>query len=358
MTYEEQLAVLSAAAVSAYWTNLDPTETHPFLGETLFPAKKKLGLRLDWLKGYNQGAVVLQPSAFDTIASVRDRIAAEIVDAEMPFFREAMRIGERDRQELLTLLDRNPQIAAPLIAKLYDDAGALVKGAHAQAERMRFDLLTTGRISLKSSDDTGRAVAYDYNYDPSGKWATANTKTLTATDLWSDAEHAKPLQEIEKMKQAIAEVSGNTPSRLLMNTVTFTNMCACESVKRSVMPVWEAGMFIPTNTIKSFVEDSLGVSIVIYDKRFIDADKKTKKYLPDGKVVFLPETTLGSTWYGTTPEEFDLANSTDANVSVVDTGVAITTLTEKHPVNVQTIVSQITLPSFEAMNNVGVLTVL
>ena len=42
MTYEEQLAVLSAAAVSAYWTNLDPKETHPFLGETLFQLKRNL----------------------------------------------------------------------------------------------------------------------------------------------------------------------------------------------------------------------------------------------------------------------------------------------------------------------------
>ena len=48
--------------------------------------------------------VALQPSAFDTKASVRDRIGIAKIITEMPFFREAMRIGELERQELLTTL--------------------------------------------------------------------------------------------------------------------------------------------------------------------------------------------------------------------------------------------------------------
>ena len=50
-------------------------------------------------------------------------------------------------------------------------------------------------------------------------------------------------------------------------------------------------------------------------------------------------------------------SGSEANVSVVDTGIAITTLKEPHPVNVKTIVSEIVLPSFERMADICVLKV-
>ena len=65
----------------------------------------------------------------------------------------------------------------------------------------------------------------------------------------------------------------------------------------------------------------------------------------------MPSGALGSTWFGTTPEEADLiGGNTDAEVSIVNTGVAVTTLVIPHPVNVETIVSEIVLPSFERLN--------
>jgi hypothetical protein len=72
----------------------------------------------------------------------------------------------------------------------------------------------------------------------------------------------------------------------------------------------------------------------------------------------LPSYALGNTWFGTTPEEFDLMSGTaNASVSIVNTGVAITTIKEPHPVNVQTIVSEIILPSFERMDDIFVIKV-
>ena len=64
----------------------------------------------------------------------------------------------------------------------------------------------------------------------------------------------------------------------------------------------------------------------------------------------MPSGPLGSTWYGTTPEESDLMTGSDAQVSIVNTGTAITTYKEKHPVNVVTIVSSVMIPSFETID--------
>ena len=71
----------------------------------------------------------------------------------------------------------------------------------------------------------------------------------------------------------------------------------------------------------------------------------------------IPEGNLGSTWFGTTPEEADLMAGAEASVELVDTGVAITTTKETDPVNVMTKVTQVSLPSFEQVDKVAILTV-
>ena len=52
-----------------------------------------------------------------------------------------------------------------------------------------------------------------------------------------------------------------------------------------------------------------------------------------------------------------MSGNVAASVSIVNTGVAVTTIKEAHPVNVQTIVSEIVLPSFEKMDDIFVIKV-
>ena len=79
------------------------------------------------------------------------------------------------------------------------------------------------------------------------------------------------------------------------------------------------------------------------------------KFMPANTFVLFPDGDLGNTWFGTTPAESDLMGGSVANVSIVDTGVAITTAKHVDPVNVETIVSQICLPSFEMADQVFIL---
>ncbi len=66
--------------------------------------------------------------------------------------------------------------------------------------------------------------------------------------------------------------------------------------------------------------------------------------------MLLPNGVLGSTWYGTTPEERTLASGNTADVSIVNTGVAVSVTITSDPVNTKTTVSEIVLPSFERMD--------
>ena len=53
----------------------------------------------------------------------------------------------------------------------------------------------------------------------------------------------------------------------------------------------------------------------------------------------------------------NLAQIKYLNAQIVDTGVAITTIKIPHPVNIETIASEIVLPSFERMDEVYVIKV-
>jgi len=352
--------IFESKAIASYWTDVNANMKDPMIGTKYFPVSKQTGLSLAWIKGKNNLPVALQPSAFDTKATLRDRIGVSELSTEMPFFREAMRIGEKDRQDIETLLAKGEQFAQPTILRIFDDITNLVNGALVQAERMRMSLLYSGSIAISATAENGRPIAYNYNYDVDGTWAAENTIELTGNSTWTLANKAAsdPINDLLDAAEVLAEKFGVKAVEALMNTTTFKGMITSESIAKAINPNGASSIIVTRNTAKQFIQDQTGLTITLYDKMFKDEQGVDRKYYPDGYVTLLPSYALGNTWFGTTPEEFDLMSGTaNASVSIVNTGVAITTIKEPHPVNVQTIVSEIVLPSFERMSDIYVMKV-
>ena len=350
--------IFESKAIASYWTDVNANMTDPMIGTKYFPVSKQTGLSLAWIKGRNNLPVALQPAAFDTKAPLRDRIGVKELSTEMPFFREAMRIGEKDRQDIETLLAKGEQFAQPTIMRIFDDVNNLVDGAMVQAERMRMSLLYGGKIGITATAENGRDIAYNYDYDTDGEWADKNNLELLTDSQWTVAKKAtsQPINDLLDAVEQMAETKGVRPVEVLMNTTTFKGMIASESIAKAMNPLGATSMIVTRNTAKQFIENETGLTITLYDKMFKDEQGVDRKYFPDGYATLLPAYALGNTWYGTTPEEFDLMSGTaNASVSVVNTGVAITTIKEPHPVNVQTVVSEIVLPSFERMDDIYVI---
>lgn len=343
---------VNAKALGAYWT--EATENSmPYLGETLFPARRQAGLDLSWIKGKGGLPVALKPSAFDAKATIRDRIGVTKIETEMPFFREAMRIGEKERQELLKLQNAGDQYLMPLIERIFDDSKALVDGALVQAERQRMQLLAYGSINIAAN-----GVNYEYAY-ADNDWNTNNKTTLTSDNLWSAVSTADPIVDIRTAQKAVERRTGTKPTRAICNDTVWTYLLENSKIKTAINGVTNASIAITDAQLENYLLTQLGLSVSVYTKKYQDEAGVTKDFYPTTRFTLLPATTLGNTYFGTTPEEADLmgANNTRANVSVVNNGVAITTLKEEHPVNVETIVSEIVLPSFERMDEVHVLVV-
>lgn len=347
--------MVTPQALVAYYEEIASNRI-PFLGEGLFPADKKMGLRLEWIKGYDSLPVALMPSAFDTKPTLRDRRGIAQESTKMPFFREAMRLGEEDRQQLLMFIEANNNaFARQLINRIFDDTKQLVDGAVLIPEIMRMKLLTAGAFTISSPAESGINVAYQYNYDPNGTWASENTTTLLSTNVWSDYDDSNPISDILAVKRTAAR-RGITLSRAIIGYDTWLDLVQNEKLKLAINPLASSAdnVILTDAQVKTYIESMCQLRIEVYDKMYADQDGVSQYFYPArGQMTLLPAGTLGKTWYGTTPEEADLmAGNTLAQVSVVNTGIAVSTQKEAMPVNLITWVSEIVLPSFENMNMV------
>lgn len=335
--------LVNAKNIATYYL-ANPSNAIPYLGATLFPSKKQLGLDLSWIKGSRGLPVSLMPSAFDTKATLRDRIGFSKIDTEMPFFREAMRIGEKDRQELNKVAaSQNEALIMPIINAIYDDVTTLVSGAQVVPERMIMQLLSTGKISI---------VANRQNYDYDYKMPTSHQEALTTDAKWSNPD-ADIVGDIKTWQDKVEDDTGVRPTKAICTRKTWNYILQNKPVRLDMNPLGGQNIIMTDALMKQYLQTKLGISIAVYNKKYALQDGSLNLFYPDDYFTLIPDGTLGSTFYGTTPEESDLmAGVSSASVEIVNTGVAVTTIKEPHPVNVETIVSEIVLPSFETIDTI------
>lgn len=337
--------LITSQEIAAYW-EFKTQDRPPFLGEELFPNQKKLGLNLSWLKGSNGLPVVLKPSAFDVAAIPRPRIEFEKISAEMPFFKESKYIDEELRQELNKVLDSNNQLYIDtIVRRIFDDEEELIEGAEVQRERMRMMMLTTGTISVE-----GNGQAYDYDY------GIPEDHSVNATVAWSNPD-ATIIADIRKGIDKIVEDTGVTVTRALCSSKVFGYFRINKELKGTLLALSGGTGYLSDAKIKQYIKDELDIEIVTYDKKYRDEKGTAQRMVSDDIFAMFPEGQLGNTWFGTTPEESDLMASEVANVTIVDTGVAVTTIEKADPVNVETKVTMICLPDFPTADQVYIIDV-
>lgn len=342
--------IFNAKAVAANWTEA-ASNKEAYLGEGFFTNQKKMGLDLKWLRGHKGLPVSLMPSNFDAKSTFRDRVGVSINETQMPFFRESMLVKEADEQEIMRVKDANDPYAAAVLENIYDDSRTLIDGANVVPERMRMQLLAPidGNMGIEI---TANGVNYTYNYDPDGSWkADHYMQIASAEDMWNAPDTCDPLADIEAALDAQQAASGNRPEVLLMSKATFKMLKNSKKVQSGVLAQnLTATVNYTDKRVQAFVEEELNVRIIIYTKMYKKEDGTPAAFYPDNIVMMLPNGSVGKTWYGTTPEERTLAGSGEANVSIVNTGVAVAVTITSDPVNTKTTVSEIVLPSFERMD--------
>lgn len=331
---------VNATEMVSYWETLTK-DRQPYLGETLFPSQKKLGLDLKWIKGSAGLPVVLKPSAFDAGAVPRARIGFDRLSAEMPFFKESLYIDEELRQQLNMVLETgNTAYIDAVLNRIFNDNTVLLEGAAARREQMRMMALTTGAISI-----TANGQDFDFDY------GMPATHKVTVTTAWSNPA-ADIGADILTGLDLIEDDTGVRPTRAVCDRKTWGYMLKNNDFKEA-----NDQTVFNDRQLKQYLMDQYGIEVVVYSKRYNNDSKEATPFVPADTFVLFPSGALGNTWFGTTPEESDLLGGSAANVAITDVGVAVTSIQKADPVNVETKVTMISLPSFPVADQVYILDV-
>ncbi len=342
--------LVNPVEIATYWEGV-ASNTIPYLGEVLFPSQKKVGLTLSWIKGAQGLPVALMPAEFDTEAPIRERIGVSRIETEMAFFRERMVIKEKERQELLNALAaQNAAQLQAIVKPIYDDAANLINGVDVDAERMRMQLISTGKIGIEAN-----RVKYNYNYN----FKSSHKITLSGTNKWSDTANSNPVRDIMDAMQLAEDDTGNRPTRAVCSRKTWGYLLENERIKKDMNMQNGQNIILTDNMVQQYFINKLGLTITVYSKKYaLTVAGASQQFFPDDVFTLLPSGNLGTTYYGTTPEEADLmTGASQVQVQIVNTGVAVTTYKKVHPVNVETIVSAIVLPSFEMADSIIIMNV-
>ncbi len=331
--------LVTAKNIAQYLIEKNVNE-QPLLGETLFPAVREIGIKLEWIKGAKNQPVGLRLAAYDTKAIRRDRQGFEESSTKMPFFKESMYIDEELRQNLNTLMQtNNEQMINQILTKIFDDEITLVKAARVTLERMRMEALTAGTVTLGSN---GQAYSYEYGVPADQK--------VDVTTVWSDP-NADIIGDITKFVEDM-KAKGVVITRAVCNSSVAKNFRTNNALKNAIYVFANGTVNVTTARALDYIYNETGISIYVYDDVYVNESGQAVKYVPDNTLVLMPEGTLGNTHFGVTPEESDLSNSLKAEVSIIENGVAVTTYGTEDPVNVETKVSMVALPSFERANEI------
>ncbi|WP_310604878.1 major capsid protein [Anaerosporobacter sp.] len=347
--------VYSASAIAINHTEV-ASNAVPYLGVGLFPAKKKMGLDLKWIKTSKGLPVSLSPSNFDAKSTIRSRSGFKIDNTEMAFFRESMLIKERDEQEVMRVQDSSDPYAADVLSRIYDDANELIAAADVVPERMIMQLLSPsdGHPSISIS---ANGATYVYNYDPNNEYSANNFLSInTSTDKWDAVATSDPVSDVSASIDLVEGNTGSKPEYLIVSKKTMSLLKQNAKVKSCILAQnTTANVMITDARVKELFKTELGVNIIVYSKQYKKEDGTVAKFYPDGFATLVPSGALGNTWYGTTPEERTLMGSGEADVSIVNTGVAVAVTVTSDPVQTKTTVSEIVLPSFERMDETYVI---
>lgn len=334
--------LVTSSNLVAYWLEKDLNDVR--VGDQLFPFKKEIGVELDWIKGANNQVVGLRLSAYDSKSIRRDRQGIEKVKTEMPFFKESMVVDEKMRQQLNTMLQTNNEaLIRTVIARIFDDEVKLIKAAYETVERVRMQLLTTGTIVLGSN---GQSYTYDYGMPAANK--------RNAGTSWT-AANADPVKDITDA-QTVARRNGYKLTRAMCNSNCLNALLNNTNIKNTLYVLANGNISLTVDDVRKYIEERTGIVIYVNDNGYVNENGVFTGYFADDTFVLMPDGPLGETHYGTTPEESDLmSGATSAEVSLVNNSVAVTTSKQIDPVNVETKVSMVMLPSFEQADGVFII---
>ena len=352
----------TARSLGVMWDNYQASlGLPPYLGRSKFGTRKQDSLDLRFIKGKNGLPVSLKASNFDAQAELRDVGGFSDIQNQMPFFRESYMVTEKEEQEYANYqAAENSSMANQVLREIAKKPMILIQGATVVPERHIWQLLAPSdgvpKVTVKIGDES---YTVDYTADAGVEHKKDHFIEITSPgDKWSASATATPLDDLIETRREFAKKTGYSLTRFSMNTETFELILKAEDTKKQVLGItaYTGGIRLRQEDVLAYLR-GYGIEIEVYDKMYIDEDGNTQYFIPTNIVSAQSAGVyLGDYVFGRTPEERS-GSTTDGNLSIVETGIAVYTYQTNHPINTHCVVSMIGLPTFEGMDSVVVMKV-
>ncbi|MEN2467948.1 major capsid protein [Ornithinibacillus sp. JPR2-1] len=318
------------------------------VGDGLFPEERTEEFEIKYLLGSNAAPVSASVHAYDTEAQVGSRDGLEEMTMEPALIKRKIKMGERLIQAMTRA--RTDAEVQRVIDRIYNDVDNMVNSVRTRIERMRFEAISTGKLTLNENGFTG---TIDYGVTEDQK------TTLSGADVWSDP-NTDPLDDLDKWVNKIVGLSGVTPERILTSRKVFNTLKRHKSVRKAIFGVNSARL-VTNAELNTFLQEQ-GLPAIATDDRVFRVQKNdgsyaTQRFFPENSLVLLPGGELGKTVFGITPEEANMQYNKTATFENFGNIVAQIYDTQD-PVARWTKAVALAMPSFPTANQIFIANVL
>lgn len=335
--------LLTSNYLQGYW-NTNPQYTAPYLMEALFTPTKQQADNVKLINGQDLYPAPLDLTKEDSAALPVERGSLQTGTLPTYKFKNKLNLNEYDFKDLNNAIASNDEnLILTITKKLYDDQANLLLRARFTREYYAVQALLNGKLLL------GNQLA-DFGYE--------SFQNMKVAKVWTD-DSSNPYDDISSVKDTASQKVGTALTRALMNSKTMYILMHNAALKNTIFSgtVSPQGSILTQPVVEQWFSAFLGLQVVVYDKGW-NNNGTFEKFIPDGKIIFLPGTAndpVGQMNFVETPEESVSVSGT--TVSIFDTGVSLSTSASSDPVTVKTIVDEKFVPTITVAKQVFILDV-
>lgn len=311
-----------------------------FMGDALFSKEKSANLkaRVRQIADGGNLPVMAQVHSFDAEARIGNRHDFTDMVYSKLLIKEKIPTSER----IIEFLGNNAS-RDEVIDFLFDDYNMEASRCMTRCEVARMELLSTGKVTYKENEQN---ITVDYGV-PSKNIFDGASDTLFKD--W-DTASADIIGALQKVTLA-AKKKGYRVVRAICSSTIIEYMLKNTAIQNLFYKSATSALFTEMS-LKAWLLAQFGIEFVENDAMYkVDAkDTQARRFFPEMNIAFLTtEGTVGSSLYGYTPEELDLAS--DGSITLSEKNyVTITSWKEKDPVCTWTKASTLFVPVLKDSN--------
>ena len=341
--------IASPQAVAAVW-NTNVNEQPTYLYQVLLEDEVVNGTAVNVVFGKDQGLSVLDMVTEDASSTRMKNQGFREATYKLNQFKKHMLVDERTRRAVNDALARatSQYEQQAIVRTQLQDALKLFNNASVTREYLFTEGLVNGKIDFSKYPNASSNEIVDFFYDP---------EQFTTVDKDWGNKDSTPVDDVNNFTQKLSNDLGVAFKSAIMNRTTYNKLIHSGQIVNTLgIGVGSNNIALSNAQAESIFNDATGLNIMIYDKSI-----GGKKFIPDGKVVLVPDVEvqkIGSMAHTETQEQMGLAGNAGYDVATTTDGITVTTSVIDDPVGVKYQVSEVFLPLIKASNNVGVMTVL